>query len=113
MRHTHVPIKPSDCAECVVLFDRTAAPRGTAATEYRHDVEYLVDQLRQYIDRTMQEGTDYMREHVGGRPALAERLKGYEDAMEDVQKMLRDPSHQFYRGLARYIHAARETVRGA
>lgn len=75
---------------------------------WRHDADYLAGQLRDYIDRTMQEGTDYMRANVAGHPNLAERLKGYEDAMEDVQAMLRDPGHQFHRGLARYIHAARE-----
>lgn len=76
--------------------------------EYRYEVAYLADQLRDYIDRTMQDGTDYMRRECAGHPDLAERLRGYEDAMEDVQKMLRDPSHQFYRGLARYLHAARQ-----
>lgn len=80
--------------------------------KYRHDLDYLADQLRQYIDRTMQEGVDYMRGSVGHLPEFADLLKGYEDAMADVQKMLRDPGHQFHRGLARYITAAREVSRG-
>ena len=81
-------------------------------TEYRHEVDYLADQLRQYIDGVMQEGTDHMRREVGGVPEFAERLQGYVDAMEDVQIMLRDPNHQFHRGLRRYIVAAREVPRG-
>lgn len=80
-----------------------------AEIKYRYEPEYLGEQLRDYIDRTCTEGAEYMRDRCGARPDLAERLQGYEDAMEDMQKMLRDPAHQFYRGLTRYIHAARQT----
>lgn len=79
---------------------------------YRHEIDYLADQLRQYIDRTLQEITDHVRRQTSAVPELAERLHGYEDATEDVQKMLRDPTHQLSRGLRRYITAAREVSRG-
>jgi hypothetical protein len=82
-------------------------------TEYRHEVDELADQLRQYIDRTTEEMVEHMAASVNGYPGLAERMEGYKSAMEDMQAMLRDPRHQFHLGLARYIHAARETVRGA
>lgn len=78
---------------------------------YRHDVDYLADQLRQYIDRTAEEMANHLRASVNGYPGLMERQAGYEAAMEDLQTMLRDETHQFHRGLRRYITAAREVSR--
>lgn len=77
---------------------------------YAHEADYLADQLRQYIDRTTEEMVDHMRRNVNGYPGLTERPEGYEAAMADIQTMIRDPRHQFHIGLARHIHAARETV---
>ena len=78
------------------------------ASEYRFEVEYLADQLRQYLDRTIGDLADDMRAGVGAEPALAERLKGYEHAVADIQAMLRDPGHQFHRGVGNYVAAARQ-----
>lgn len=43
-------------------------------TEYRHEADYLADQLRQYIDHTLDEMADHMRAGVNGYAGLAELL---------------------------------------
>lgn len=45
LKHTHVPIKPSDCVECVALFDEVTETRSTE-TGLRAEVRDRIDDMR-------------------------------------------------------------------
>lgn len=77
-------------------------------TDYRYTVDYLNEQVCQYLDRTVGELAEHMAQGVAEEPRLADRLGGYRDAIADVQLMLR-PGHRVAdHGVKRIIHAARQ-----
>lgn len=81
--------------------------------EYRYTVDYLNDQLCQYLHRTVGEMVEHMEQGVGDEPRLGDRLRGYREAIEDVQRLL-EPGHRVAdHGMKRIIHAARQQERTA
>lgn len=81
------------------------------STEYRYTVEYLNEQMCTYLHRTAGELVAHMEQGAGHEPRLADRLRGYREAIEDVQRMLK-PGHRVAdSGLLRIIAAARQPLK--
>lgn len=85
----------------------------TEQINYRYTVDELADHLRDYLDQVAGELAEEMEKGAGGEPGLAERLRGYKDAVEDIQRLVRDPNHRVHKRLGLYINYARQENRRA
>jgi hypothetical protein len=75
---------------------------------YRYEIDYLNAALCAYLDRAVGEMGDHMREHAPDHPQLADRLRGYLEAIGDVRALFA-PGHRVAdTGMARILRAARQ-----
>ena len=80
--------------------------------EYAYTIDYLNEQVVDYLHRAAGEMAEHMKTNVRDVPELSDRLRGYCEAIEDVQKLF-TPGHRIADyGLKRHLLAARQESRG-